>query len=375
MKQKSIWIGIVILLLVGGAVYSLKTEKKETTQIKIGALLPLTGKFANLGEDVRNGLELARNDIKAAKGIDFEIVYEDSGGDPKTATVSANKLVHFDKVALIIAGPGSSANLAVVPLLTRNTDDKVVFIAISSTPKLNTAGPHVIKAQHDIDVEARQMAEYMFGAGIRTAGVMFDSTSDTLITGKDVFSNAFLEKGGSVTAEGYEGKGVPDFKTQLTKLKAHKPDALYFLAVEKLAGPMVKQARELGLSQPVFGFSALESQDFLAGAGEFAEGVSFTALPFSCDGAARMRQFCEDYRSLHGGRSPLAYGAYGYDILSRIADAVSDGTLDKEKVIASFEGTEFDGVNGTLVFDREGNIEIPYFPLRTVKDGKFVEVK
>lgn len=374
MKSNWMWAIVVAAILAVGA-WLVIDSGEPASAVRIGALLPLTGKFANLGEDVRNGLELARKDIKESKGIDFEIVYEDSAGDPKIATVSANKLVSFDKMNLIIAGPGSSANLAVVPRLARSEDDKVVFIAISSTPKLNTAGRHIIKAQHDIDIEAEQIAKHLIEKGIRTVGVMFDSTSDTLITGKEVFSRVFTEKGGKVLgAEGYDGKGVPDFKTQLTKLKSQAPDALYFLAIEKLAGPMVKQAREIGLKQPVFGFSALESVEFLNNAGETAEGVSFTALPFSCEGNTRMKQFCADYRGAYTGRSPLAYGAYGYDILFVIAGTV-DAELRREMVIDAFEGKKHEGVNGTLVFDQDGNIQIPSFPIRTVQGGKFVEVK
>ncbi len=380
--KTAIWATVTVFLLVGLFYFSVGGEQVGQTKIvqpvKIGVLIPLTGKFANLGEDVKNALELARVDVKSRTGMSLDLVYEDSAADPKVAVEAANKLVQFDKVDLIIAGPGSSANLAVLPVLEKGPNGQPVFIAISSTPKLNTAGRHVIKAQHDIDVEARFAAKYLFEKGFRSVGVMYDSTSDTLMIGKDVFTETFSALGGKVIdTESYDGKGVPDFKTQLTKLKSSQPDALYFLAIEKVAGPLVKQARGINLRQPIFGFAGLESSEFLKGAGEAAEGVSFTGLPFSCGGSVDMRAYCTRYAQKYSGRVPLAYGVYGYDILSIVGESIgrSGGLLDKEAIITAFEGKELQGVNGTLVFDGEGNIQIVDFPIRTVKNGKFVEVK
>ncbi|MEK7575409.1 MAG: penicillin-binding protein activator [Patescibacteria group bacterium] len=367
---------VIIGIVVGGLLY-FTSNTAPANPAKIGVLIPLTGKFANLGEDVRNGLELAKGDIKNRTGLDLELVYEDSAADPKVSVMAATKLVNLDKVDVIIAGPGSSANLAALPVLEKAPNGQPVFIVISSTPKLNTAGRYVVKAQHDIDLEALAAAKYLFAQGFRSASVMYDSTSDTLSTGRDVFSKQFRELGGAVVAiEGYDGKGVMDFKTQLTKLKASRPDVLYFLAVDKIAGPLVKQTRSIGLSQPIFGFAALESEEFLKGAGDAAEGVSFTALPFSCGGNSEMKKYCELYSTNYNNRIPISYGAYGYDILSIVGEVVEKtGDLDREKIVEAFEGREYQGVSGVLVFDNNGNIQIPDFPIRTVENGKFVDLK
>lgn len=345
-------------------------------QITIGSLLPLTGKFANLGEDVRNGLELARQDIHAAKGIDFRIVYEDSAADPKVAVPAAQKLIALDKVPLVFGGPGSSGNLAVAPLFE---GAKVIFTAISSTPKLNSAGEYIFKIHPDIEGEVARSAKRMYDSGIKTVGLIYDTASDTNTVGKDTFLGEFEKLGGKVLlVEGYDSKTVTDFRTILTKIKAEKPDALFFLAIERVAGTAVKQAREIGLTQPIYGWSPFESDEFLKTAGSAAEGVIFTGLPFSCVGAEIMREYCAAYRVAYGDRVPLQYSAHAYHMLSILADVVEANAkreLVQDEVRAALTSRTYIGVSGDLKFDASGNITEKEFVFRTVEDGKFVDVR
>src|SRR3989344_2370493 len=112
MQKQLIWT-IVVVAIIAISVWFAFDKPQNTSTVKMGALLPLSGKFANLGEDIRNGLELAKNEIKVAKGMNFEIVYEDSAADPKVALPAAQKLITVDKVPFVFGGPGSSGNLAV----------------------------------------------------------------------------------------------------------------------------------------------------------------------------------------------------------------------------------------------------------------------
>lgn len=376
MKNSLILLVVVIALVIGGIWYGRANDEGGET-IKIGALVPLTGKFANLGEDIRNGLELAREDIKENKGVDFEIVYEDSAADPKVALPAAQKLITVDKVQFVFGGPGSSGNLAVAPLFEQN---QVIFTAISATPKLNEAGEYIFKVHPDIEGEVTRSATRMHGEGFKAVGVIYDSASDTQTVGQAVFSDTFKKLGGQVVlAEGYDSKTITDFRTILTKIKSKNPDALYFLAIEKVAGTAVKQAREVGLARPIYGWSPFESEEFLKVAGESAEGVVITGMPFSCDsGTEAMKNYCERYTTAYGGRTPLQYSAHAYDLLSILVDVITanrEGRFDRDEVRAALTLREYTGVSGDLRFDGWGNITDKDFVFRTVQNGKFVELQ
>lgn len=346
----------------------LKTDKKP---IRLGVLVPLTGNFAHFGNDVLIGLETAGEEIEKESGLSFGFVVEDSAADPKIALPAAGRLIEVDAVSIIIGGPGSSANLSVAPLMEKN---KVIFVAISSSPKLNDAGEYVFKIQPDIDVEAIRMAEFAFKKGYKRIGIIFDAASDTHTTGKNVFVKTFKELGGEIVGvEAYDSKTVADLRTQLAKIKAEKPDALYFLAIGKIAGLAAKQAKEIGLSAQIFGWSAFSEREFLDSAGAGSEGIIITDFRFSCE-SALTKSFCDDYAKKSGGKIPLKYGAHAFDALKLLAQLIhrNGNVFDKALLLKEMrEIRSYKGVSGNWFFDENGNIRDEDFVFRVVRNGEF----
>lgn len=374
---------VIFLLIVGGVVWYGNKQNEEPSVIKIGALLPLTGKFASFGEDMRNGLTLALEDIKENNGATIEIVFEDSAADPKIAVPGARKLIDFEKTAIVIAGPGSSGNLAVAPIME---ESKTVFLAISSTPKLNTAGQYIFKVNSDVEPEVEKAIGYMIEHGFQKAAVLYDTSSDTTTTGRNFFEKQFPEVEGRLAViEGVDGRSVTDFRTSLAKIKAALPDALYLMVgSEKLAGMAVKQAREIGFMKPIVSWSGAKGEEFLRGAGIEAEGTVLTDVPFSCsEEAVLVTEYCRRYTEKFNGREPQHFGAEAYDliiILNSLLQGNDKNTVLspdglKKVVMEGFTDKRYKGVSGTFSFDKEGNIFNKDFVFRVVKDGKFVEMK
>ena len=366
--------GIICLLLVFGLI---RIRDVGVEEVRIGVLIPLTGKFASFGEDIKNGLSLAVEDLKDEKPV-IDFVFEDSAADPKIALSASKKLIDLDKVPVIIGGPGSSANLAVAPSMESSG---TLFLVISSTPKLNEAGQHVFKVHHDIEFEVDRIAPLITEKGYKRIGIIFDSASDTQVTGKDYFTKRLVDLGGSVVAsEGYDGKTVSDLRTQLTNIKKKNPDALYFLAVEKIAGVAVKQARELGLNQPIFSWAAANGGEFFAGAANAADGVIISDLPFSCEGTEKMKNYCEKYQTKFSDRRPQNYGAHAYDLVTIINDilkkeAGKPADEIKKSIQEAFTSKIYEGVSGDLRFDENGNVRDKDFVFRIAENGKFVDLQ
>lgn len=381
LKGLSVVALVVVLALVIHRVQKNASIDSQPSTLKIGVLLPLTGKFVSLGEDTKNGLDMAKQDLEKRFGKKLEIVYEDNMADPKAALLGANKLLDVDHVPLVIGGPGSSANLAVAPVMT---DRKVIFVAVSLTPKLNDAGEFIFKALPDINGEAERMASYIFKKGIRQVGILYDSTSDTLTTGRTIFSQTFEKLGGKIVgAEGFNPSGLTDVRTQLTQLKAKEAQVLYLMATEKPAGIILKQAQELNWSVPIFGWSVFDSDELFKGAGTLSEGVVITGAPFSCNDAQseKMKLYCQDYKKRYG-QAPNYFGARSYDVLQVIVTAVlnvSSQSLNspegKEAVMKVLSQSLPDGVSGEVKFDATGSVRDENFVFRIVKDGKFVRLE
>jgi branched-chain amino acid transport system substrate-binding protein len=385
-----IWGSVLVLLIVGSIVWWTTSQTHAPTaqtklvpEVKVGALLSLTGNFAQYGEDIQNGLLLAQEDVEKQLGLRVRLVVEDNASDAKVAVPAAHKLVDVDKVAAVVSGPGSTANLAVAPIMEAG---KTSFIAISSTPKLNTAGKYVFKLYPDVESEVRRMAPYLIQKDWKRVAMIYDQSSDGPTVGQAEFSKVFPELGGQVVlSEGFDGKTTTDFRSMLSKVAASNPDAIYIIAADKLSGLVLNQARSLGLTQPVVGWSPLESPVFLSAAGAGAEGVAITAQPFSRQGSVVSQEFCTRYQERFNGRVPTQYAAYAYDSLHMIAQVVAqqrlyladaDAAADNTKLaegLAAFK--EYRGISGLIQLDDEGNIRDQDFIFRKVENGKFVEVE
>lgn len=387
-NKKFIWSVVVILAVLGVVGWRLipqtstPQQQSEVVQgLTLGALLPLTGGFAFYGEDARNGLLLAEEDFEKQTTKNVNIIVEDNASDAKVAVQAANKLLNVDKVATVFATAGSAANLAVAPLMEAS---QTSFLAVSSTPKLNDAGKYVFKLHPDVDKEAQRSAQYIFSKGLKAAAVIYDQSSDTSTIAQKEFTALFQKLGGTVVAEGFDGKTATDLRAVIGKAVATGPGAIYMVSTDRLGGLLAKQVRELGLRQIVVGFSAWDTPAFFDAATSAAEGVIITAQPFGCQGTAIMQEFCKRYQTRFSGKLPTQYAADAYDSFAMVVRAAQDNNLftNGNNSVAN-RGTlntalnavkEHNGVSGRTLLDDQGNARDKDFVFRVVKDGKFVEI-
>ena len=119
---------------------------REEKEVKIGAILPLTGDAALYGEICKSAADLAVEDINAKGGIrgrQLAIIHEDSQADPKLAVSAANKLISVDKVSAIMGAMGSSEVLALAPILN---EKKVVLVSPAATShKISDSGDYIFR--------------------------------------------------------------------------------------------------------------------------------------------------------------------------------------------------------------------------------------
>ncbi len=340
--------------------------------IKIGFIGPLTGNEANLGVPIRNGAQLAVDEIDDAGGVAgsrLELVSEDGLCDAKAATQAGNKLILTDKVIVIVGGVCSAETLAVAPIAESNK--VVLFSPSSSNPDITKAGDFVFRSAASDTGQGEAAAQHMKGQGIAKAAALY-ANSDYNLGLKSAFQKSFEALGGAVVAaETYE-RTDKDFRTQITKIKDADPEAVFIVPYSE-GGLVIKQLTELGLDAQLYGSETLNSKTVLDEAGEAAEGLIYTTPKWDPANAAS-KEFTQRYL-LKFGVSPefASFAANAYDNVKLIAKALEGGAKTAAEIKAWLYTVKgYPGAGGTLTIDSNGDA-VKEFEVMTVKGGEFVK--
>lgn len=354
---------IILVLLAAGCV-SQQASRQETA--RIGVIAPLTGPLADLGESVKNSVELnhARN-APARIEVKFE---DDRSCNPAEAATAANKLINVDNVSVLIT-VCSSSTLAAVPIAEFH---KITVISpVAATPLLTNKSAYVFRISASSVLSSQEAAKLAAKLGFRRAAIIYEQ-NDYPVGWKNSFRTTFEALNGTVVDEQAFGSGETDFRTSLTKVKEKNPDILLVIVLSPLAGSnVVKQARELNISAQIIGNEILAYQAFLKNSAGYSEGVYASVYKYDPD-SAEFRKFTEDYRKLFGKNvTEEIYGALGYDAYTLVLDALKACSI-KECVKDYFDGLvnkEIKGISGKFYINEEHD-GVREFEIREIENGK-----
>ncbi len=350
----------------------------NTDEIRIGINYELSGENATYGQGSVEGIELAIEEINAAGGIDGKKVVAikyDNQSTPAEATTLANKLVSQDKV-LAILGPATTgcftsqipvANKNKVPIATGSaTGDNVTFAVDGSVHE------YVFRICFFDSFQGQVMANFATeNLSAKKAAIIMDTSTDYGKGLSENFEKTFTASGGTIVAKEAYVSGDTDFNAILTKIKGLDFDVIYVPGYYNEAGLIIKQARNLGLDQPVLGADGFDSPTMLDLAGASAlNDVYFTNHYSSLDKDPMVLDFIKNFESKYG-KKPNAFNALGYDLARFVADAIDRAEdLKGEFVKDALEATEnFAGVTGTLSVDENHN-PVKSIVVIGLKDGE-----
>jgi branched-chain amino acid transport system substrate-binding protein len=367
-------IGVITLLALSActtkAPVPVEGDSKTNTQepIKIGFIGPLTGSAAVFGTSALASAKLAVKEINDAGGIvgrQVVLIPEDGVCAGKDASDSANKLINVDGVLAIIGGLCSAETLSFTGVAEAN--NVIVISYASSSPRITEAGDYIFRdfpSDAYQGVKAAQLAKNQINAN--NVGILY--RNDEWGVGlKDTFKQSFEESGGKIVAvEAYE-VDAQDFRTQLTKIKDKSPDAVYAVGFTKDAQRILKQARDLGLTQPFIGADAAYDAGLFENGGAELEG--FIVLgPASVNTSAFEQKVNAEF-----GIAPVQYSAHAYDAVRILAQAIASAkTTDATAVKDALYKQTLAGVSGDIAFDENGDLARAEYDIVVVKDGAFV---
>lgn len=342
--------------------------------IKIGEFASLTGKEAAFGQSSHKGTQLAIDEINTAGGIlgkKIEFVYEDNRSTPGESATIAKKLITRDKVIAILGEVASGRSLEAGPIAQAN---KIPMISPSSTnPKVTETGDYIFRVCFTDPFQGKLLAEFAKRTlKAQKVAVFSDVAAPYSVGLAQYFVEPFTAEGGQVVAEQKYTGGDKDFKAQLTAIKATAPDAIFVPGYYTDVGLIVAQARQLGITVPLFGGDGWEAPELLQIAGAALEGTYYSTHFSAENDDPQVQQFVAAYRAKYNGETPDAMAALGYDSAMVLVDAIKRaGTTDEPQLRDAIAATrDYQGVTGKTTLDAQRNATKSAVII-TVKDGKF----
>ena len=340
----------------------------KNKDVVLGGVAPLTGEAATFGVSTKNGYDLAVAEWNAKGGVlgkQVKLVFADDKGDPAEGATVYTKLIEQDKACAIVGTVMSKVSLAGAPICQAA---KIPMIATASTnPKVTGVGNFVFRACFIDPFQGTVGAKFAFDdLKAKKAACLFDVGNDYTKGLSEFFKTKFTALGGEVV--GFEGHatGTSDFKAQLTKVLAAKPDVLYISDYYSDVAIMAKQARELGFKGPMIGGDGWDSPKLVEIAGPAVEGCFFTNHYAKEDKAPIVQEFVKKYTAKYNA-APDALAALAYDAANIMLDAITRaGATDGAAIQAALGKTDLRVVTGQVKFDEKRN---------PVKSAVIIEIK
>jgi branched-chain amino acid transport system substrate-binding protein len=340
--------------------------------VKIGLLVPLSGVYAPIGEDLRAGFQLYldQHDGKLG-GREVDLKTADEGEGPQTGVPAAQKLVTQDQVSAVAGVVNSATALGLRDFFDESK--KPLLIA-------NAGADDITGARKSQYVWRTSFSNGDVSAALGPAvaeevkGKVYLIAAD-YAAGKEMvagFRKTFEAAGGKVAGEKYTPFGkTQDFQPYLSAIRKSGADAVFAFYAGAEAVNFVKQYKQFGLAgkTSLYGTGFLTEGGALAAQGTAAVGVK-TSLHYSTElDSASNKKFVDAYQNA-AKKPPTVYAVQGYDTAAVLDKALAEASGDSGDALvkALAKVGSIDSPRGAWKFDADQNAEQQFY-LREVKSS------
>lgn len=360
------------LLLAAAGCKPAASANGNTGDIKVGEFASLTGKEAAFGQSSHKGTALAVDEINANGGVlgrKIDLLTEDDESKEGESKTIAEKLISRDGVIALLGEVASSRSLEAAPVCQSR---HIPQISPSSTnPKVTQIGDYIFRVCFTDPFQGKTLAKFARETlKAKRIAVLTDVATAYSVGLAKYFDEEFTNLGGEIAVEQKYSGGDSDFKAQLTTIKAADADALFIPGYYTDVGLIARQARELGLTYPMFGGDGWEAPELLTIGGPAVEGCYYSTHYSPEVKTPQVQKFVADFKAKNGS-VPDAMAALGYDSAMILADAIKRaGTTDGPKLRDALAQTkDFPGVAGKVTIDSERNARKPLVILEVTNGG------
>ena len=348
-----------------------------TVPVTIGAVLPLTGSYAQYGQHMKQGMELALDDARRSgslSNITVKLIAEDGQLDLKTSLNAFNKLKDIDHVSALIV---ASSKILLATKQLANAAHIVLMNASATSSDIEDADDFCFSVLANADKEGTFLAESAYNQlKLRTGAIVYreDASGKSF---EKAFTSSFTKIGGKIVANLPHTPDQSDYRDLIAKLRGDEAIQFVFMPSygPEVAG-FVKQAREQGRKWTILTYEAFYSAKTIEVARDAAEGVLFCMPTFGLNPEdPQFRSLQSKVTSKYNHTNVTFQIAANYDAMALLLQAIShhatSGT-DIRHYLA--QQHTYDGVTGKMTFDDHGAVSLP-LTLFTVRNGAFIEYK
>ena len=340
--------------------------------ITIGSTGPLTGGAASYGISVKQGAEVAIEEINNAGGVkvgdksyNLALQFEDDEADEEKARTAYSTLMD-KKVDVIMGAVTSGSSLAITDLTKA---DNILQLTPSGSAAAITANDNVFRLCFTDPIQGKTIADYIIKQGYDSVAVLYNN-SDEYSTGVyEAFKNELIETGNPellVAEESFVSDDV-DFTAQLTKIKATDAKIIFVPAYYEAAAYIAKQVKDLGLEVEIVGSDGWDGVLGQVTDTSVLDGVVFLTPFYPTDPSEKVQNFVKTYKAKYNNAIPDQFAADSYDSVYVLKAAFEKaGTKDTADLIKAMTEISVDGLTGQISFDVSGD---------PIKEAKFVVIE
>jgi branched-chain amino acid transport system substrate-binding protein len=368
------------LALAATATFALTMTAVQAQDIKIGAVLSVTGPASFLGEPEEKTLKMYVEELNAKGGIGgrkIQLITYDDGGDANKARTFATRLVEEDKVVAMVGGSTTGTTMAMVPVFE---DAQIPFISLAGAVVIiEPVKRYVFKTPHTDRMACEKIFEDMKKRNLTKVG---------MISGTDGFGKSMRDEcvrvnarfGIEIIAEETYGPRDTDMTPQLTNIRGKNPQAVVNPGFGQGPAIVTRNYRQLGITAPLYQSHGVASKQFIELAGEAANGVRLPAAALlvadKLPDSDPQKKIAMDYakKFTDTAKQPVStFGGHAYDGLMILAGAIQRaGGTDPKKIRDEIEKTKgFIGTAGIFNMtptDHMG-LDLAAFKMLEIKGG------
>jgi branched-chain amino acid transport system substrate-binding protein len=347
-------------------------DDPDTTTIAIVG--PVTGQYASFGQQMKNGGEMAVEDINEAGGVlgkKLKLEVGDDACDPKQAVAVANQMAG-DNVALVAGHYCSGSS---IPASQVYAESNLVQISPASTNPAftdNRAGPNIYRVCGRDDQQGGVAGKYLAAHfADKNIAIIDDKTAYGKGLAEEVKKALNAAGKQEVLNESYTA-GEKDYSALVSKLKQADVDVLFIGGYHTEAGLIARQMRDQGMGTILMGGDALITQEYWSITGPAGEGTLMTFSPDPRKNPAAAEVVAKFKEK---GIEPEGYVLYTYAAIQAWKQAAEKaGSTDAAAVVKALNDTEFNTVIGKFKFNEKGDPNLPPYAVYRWSNGTYEEI-
>ena len=340
-------------------------EAGTCEDLAIGYFGALTGSAANLGINIRNGVDLAVNQFNE-ENADCQVTLEeyDSAGDPNQATGLATQAIG-DETVIGIVGPAFSGESETAgPIFAEGGLPTIT--ASATNPDLAENGWDTFQRILGNDASQGPAAAAYISDVLASESVFV--VDDASAYGKGLADIVNEELGDAVVGEDTIQTGQTDFSATVTAIRSSNADTVFFGGYYAEAGLLVQQMRGAGIEATFVVADGVKDPGFIEAAGDAAEGTIITC---PCLPPEESQEFFDAYQEAYG-TAPATYSAEAYDAANVFLEGILDGNTDRESLLEWVNNYDGEQTTKTVKFDESGEVENITVWAYKVENGEIV---